>query len=305
MVATTTSMMQVSVDWRNAWLEGKTQRTAAAYAQALRAFEAWFQKRYNQAFDLPMFTAFDMRAWREYSLGVQKVQPQTWNLRRTAMAVLAKFCLEYGLISQNPMRDVRGEPEQEIAPRWLTDAEFGQLSRWMEIRANLCNTDQRKRRAKRDNALVTLMLHAGLRESEAAALEVSDLVIKDRSGKATVRRGKGDKKREVQLNSEARRSLSIWLEEQPQGLLFAGISTRMIQKIVKEIGAMAGIEELTPHRLRHTFAKRMVDAGRPLTEVQRLLGHTKIETTSRYTMAGEEDLAEAVESVIGGKTNRR
>jgi len=74
------------------------------------------------------------------------------------------------------------------------------------------------------------------------------------------------------------------------------LTTRQVQRVVAEIGRQAGIE-LTPHMLRHTFAKRLVDNGSPLTVAQKLLGHSRLDTTSRYVKPGWDDLARAVESL--------
>jgi len=76
---------------------------------------------------------------------------------------------------------------------------------------------------------------------------------------------------------------------------------RAIQKRIAEICRSAGIDEISPHRLRHTCAKRMLDAGRPLTEVQMILGHSSLNTTARYVTPGWEDLQAAVDSVAIGK----
>jgi integrase/recombinase XerC len=72
---------------------------------------------------------------------------------------------------------------------------------------------------------------------------------------------------------------------------------RAVQKAFDQIGTACGVE-FTPHTLRHTFGKRLVDAGRPLTEVAALLGHESISTTEIYTKPGLEDLEKAVDSLV-------
>jgi site-specific recombinase XerC len=122
-----------------------------------------------------------------------------------------------------------------------------------------------------------------------------------------VRMGKGEKFRKVPLGSEARRLVRAWIDvrgEQPGPLITSDrggrLSARGIQKRIRALGKAAGIK-LTPHMLRHTGAMRMVRAGRPLTEVQKILGHAKLETTARYVVPGWEDLEKAVESIeLGG-----
>jgi len=125
----------------------------------------------------------------------------------------------------------------------------------------------------------------------------------ERVGRVTVRRGKGDKFRQVPLAKEARRALRLWLDTRgaDPGPVFPSkrtprISTRAVIERVREIGRMAGVE-LTPHDLRHTCAKRMCDEGVPLTVVQKILGHSRLETTARYVKPGWDDLAAAVERI--------
>jgi integrase/recombinase XerC len=72
-----------------------------------------------------------------------------------------------------------------------------------------------------------------------------------------------------------------------------------IQKLIDRYGRKIGLE-VSPHVLRHTFAKRLVDAGVPLPIVARLLGHNSIKTTAIYVEPGQEDLAKAVELLPGG-----
>jgi len=131
---------------------------------------------------------------------------------------------------------------------------------------------------------------------------VQDLVLKVRSGTLTVE-GKGAKWRDVPLNMSARAALRPWLEVRTEGdALFgsqkgARIAVSSVWRRVAQIGAQAQVEGLTPHRLRHSFAKNLVDAERPLNYVAKLLGHSSLQTTAIYAQPGAVDLARTVESV--------
>ena len=74
------------------------------------------------------------------------------------------------------------------------------------------------------------------------------------------------------------------------------ISARLVQRRVAEIGRVCGIP-VSPHDLRHTFAKRMLDDGAPLTVVSKLLGHSRLETTARYVQPGWADYEKWVERI--------
>lgn len=158
--------------------------------------------------------------------------------------------------------------------------------------------------ARRDEALLNLLLYTGLRVSEAAALNTDDVTINDRSGKVTVRSGKGREHRELPLHKEARKALKAYLEVRPQDQgegLFLGqrgsLGPRGIQMRLAALGEAAGVE-VTPHVLRHTFATRLLrEVGTDLVTVSALLGHESVATTAIYTQPSEEDLTEAVEGL--------
>ncbi len=144
--------------------------------------------------------------------------------------------------------------------------------------------------------------------AELCALQAPDVVLNERSGSVTVRRGKGNKARVVPLNVEARRPLWAWFAlvdgtMQESDPLFCdgqgqALQPRGVQHAIKEYGRRAGIE-VTPHILRHTFAKALADAGVSAEQIAALLGHSKLETTRRYTQPTGRDLAAAVERLEG------
>jgi integrase/recombinase XerC len=130
-------------------------------------------------------------------------------------------------------------------------------------------------------------------------------VLNDRSGHLVVRSGKHNKYREVPLNAGARKVLHEWLTVRPgvdDDVLLLGrgrqpLQPRGVQRRVARYAQRAGLADVTPHTLRHSFGKNLVDAGRPLTEVAALLGHTRLNTTAIYTQPGQENLRKAVEAV--------
>lgn len=300
-------------DWKTQFAQaqltqGKSKNTLDAYLSDLKAFVEWFLLTNGEAFRPELLNNFDLRAFRTASLEAYRVSPATWNRRRASLRVFCEWSRVQGWVSYDVMDGVLGVEAEELAPHWLEKNEFARLMRQLEINLNAANTQGRRDRAVRDAALVAVMVFGGLRESEAAALLAMDVTLSERAGKLSVRLSKGEKSREVPLNSEARRWLGAWLAilkpENGVTPVFE-ISTRMIQDRVADLGKEAGISELTPHRLRHTCAKRMIDGGAQLTAVQKILGHAKLETTARYTMAGWEDLESAVEGGISGRANGR
>lgn len=288
----------------SAWLaEERSPRTVEVYRQDLATFCTWFERTNGQVFVPGLMNSTDVRAWREYTLSVERLAPATWNRRRAALKVLCEWIKQDLRVGLFPFdKKIKPAFEQEQAPRWLNQAEERALMRQVEINIHAANTLQRRQRAVRDQALVAVMRYAGLRVEEVANLLLSDLQLSERKGMITVRLGKREKTRHVPLSSSVREALAEWLAVRGSaaGFLFLDgdkpLSVRGIQKRIEGLADQTGIDGLTCHALRHTCAKSMVDAGRPLTEVKNILGHEKIETTAHYVRPGREDLAEAVEA---------
>jgi site-specific recombinase XerD len=116
------------------------------------------------------------------------------------------------------------------------------------------------------------------------------------------RGGKGYKDRTVPLNSDVRRALTVYGDARPtvaDDHLFVGqrgapLQPQGVQQVVAKYARRAGLPDVTPHVLRHTFAKHVLDAGEDLATVQRLLGHDRLETTAIYTQPTALDPEEAV-----------
>lgn len=111
-----------------------------------------------------------------------------------------------------------------------------------------------------------------------------------------MRHGKRDRFREVPLNAEARRVLERYLDVRPTSSsprLFLGqrgpIGPEAVQRVVRKYVRLAQLEEATPHTLRHTFAKRVLEGGAPAVTVARLLGHGSVETIASRRSSAETD----------------
>ena len=186
-------------------------------------------------------------------------------------------------------------------PRWLTRAEQFAL-----LRAAQEATQSTMLRSRRDEAIIVLLLNTGLRLSEIEALNLSDLEINARSGTVRVRQGKGCQARTVPLNHAARTALQAWLEVRPAedddkpvfwsqkgGRWGARASANVVGKLANQ----AQLSAVSPHALRHSFAKNLVDAAVGLEKVATLLGHASLDTTRIYTQPSATDLQPATEKV--------
>jgi len=137
---------------------------------------------------------------------------------------------------------------------------------------------------------------------ELCALRWSDVRISDRKGMLVVRSGKGSKRREIPLNKDARSALLLLGYSDNAGKdtpVVVGqrgaVTVRGLQNILEKY--KGDLENFSPHSLRHTFCKNLVDAGVGLEKVAALAGHESLDTTRRYCSPSEHDLARAVELI--------
>lgn len=149
--------------------------------------------------------------------------------------------------------------------------------------------DKAKNHNKRNYLLLLIMFRTGLRVSEVVKLKKQD--IKD--GNITVRQGKGKKDRVVTIESELDNILGFYLDGlQPQDKLFP-VTTRRVQDICHKYGG----KDLHPHVLRHSFAVHCLKCGMNLRSLQKILGHSNLNTTQVYLDVVGEDVAQDFKKV--------
>lgn len=267
-----------------------TPSTHRAYELSLRQFHEWYLSTYDEEPDASLLTAEEAREWRSYLLNVKRFSAATVNQRLAALRGVARH---YGRsLSVKGMKKV----EAPIEP--LNGRQIGRLfavldgSRWLD---------------KRNVAIVSLMVRAGLRVSEVVSLHKDDLLISERKGQVTIRRGKGLKERTVPLSRLARLVLEAYLAERPSfsnEMLFVSqtgspLASRDIQRLVRNASNKVGIPSLvTPHILRHTFATRALRQTKmDLATLSRILGHENLMTTARYLHPDKARVDEMVEEL--------
>lgn len=279
---------------------GKRPNTVLAYCRDVIHFGAWFLSTTGRSFHPQAVDPRDIGEYRSYLLQRNR-KPATINRSLIALKRYFDWALREELITDSPFEILERflvKEQSDTAPRWLTYREQRALVRAV-----------REGRSRRDMAIVQTLLGTGLRVSELAALQIQDLTIKERSGRLTVRQGKGGKARTVPLDNRTRYALAGYLEERqnhPHGQrqrLFLGqrgpIRQRAISYVVEKYAYNARLENLSPHTLRHSFAKNLVDTGTPLDQVATLLGHERLDTVRIYTRPSEADLERAVRRAAG------
>jgi integrase/recombinase XerC len=290
------------------YLEGqdRAETTIRGYLADLRLFTKWFLAELGESFTLPRWTAADIRRYRQ-TLLAQGAKPQTINRRLAAIASFGNWAVQAGHLESNPALHIRSVATAALSPKWLEKKDKAALVRAAEKDVQLA----RKRYPRlwisrlRDASMLTLLLNTGLRVGELCAFNLGDLQLSERKGSVTVPSGKGQKQRLVPLNAEVRIILQQWMIYRPvveTSALFTGqrnerVTARSVQRAVARLAEAAGLSGVTPHVLRHTFAKSLLDSGVGIEKVAALLGHSDLNTTRIYITPSEGDLEEAVKQL--------
>ena len=291
--------------------QGRAERTVSGYLANLPIFSTWFERTTGETFQPEFVTPTDIREFRQHSLLHKKNSGNTINRRLAALTAYFAFLVKQGKLEQNPALGIQKVDVPRSSPRWLDRKEQYRLSRVLEqdLQLAMARYPKRWKSRQRDFSLLSLLKHTGLRVHEVAHLELGDLNISARKGSLLVRKGKGNKQRIIPLNADARKALENWLAIRPDipGNEFVfialesdakdALSSRTIQRIVARYGKKADLPELTPHVLRHTFAKNLVNSGVTLEKVAALLGHSSLDTTRIYITPSMKDLEQAVAQV--------
>lgn len=269
-------------------LTGHTPRT---YLGAVRAYLTWLQGAGADGDPLNDATAKDwaVRDYRSYLVTVAKRATPTVNKH---LAALQDFYTRRGL---GQPQGVRRHQVPRHAPRAL-----GPRAKKRYLRAvEACPS-------ARDQAIALLPLYAGTRIAEMAALDVADVRLSARKGELHLV-GKGEKSRTVPVHPALRGALAAWLAERPSrpgadlpALFISGRGTRMtadaLADVIDRITAAAGLDdEVTSHRLRHTFGTELTRKGVDIVTVAELMGHASLETTRLYTRPSAEDMQQAID----------
>lgn len=281
--------------------QDRAAATISGYLNDLSLFKRWLNKPWDT------IISADVRNYRQEMLN-QSAAARTINRKLAALAAFGAWATHSGILKENPALKIRSVETTTIAPRWLEKKERSALVQ--AIRDDLQKSQLRYPRLwllrLRDAVCVTLLLNTGLRVSELCNLKMSDLLLTERKSTLTVRAGKGTKQRVVPINRDARQMLEQWLATHPQtsdNFLFSGqrgerMQVRSVQLAITRLSKAAGLEGVTCHVCRHTFAKSLLDNGVTLEKVATLLGHESLDTTRLYVTPGERDLEQAVGSLV-------
>ena len=185
-------------------------------------------------------------------------------------------------IVKSPVRRIHRVKTAQVAKETLSDEE-------LETLRDACEKS-------RDLAVVDLLASTGMRIGELVRLDIADVNLQERECIVT---GKGNKQRPVYFDARAKLHLAEYLETRADNnsALFVSLDSKAkritvggMELRLRNLGKKAGVSRVHPHKFRRTLATHAIDKGMPIEQVQKLLGHAKIDTTMHYAMVNQSNV---------------
>ncbi|YCM45381.1 tyrosine recombinase XerC [Verrucomicrobiaceae bacterium 227] len=272
--------------------KNSSPKTLENYTLALRLLREWLGDRFTKWRDL---TPDHFRAYL-FELQKAELARSTVRLRFAAYRSFYKFLVHRRGYPKSPVAEVELPKADKPLPVVLTLTQIEELLA-LPMKSELEGQAPSWMR-ERDAAILELFYSTGLRLAELASLDVETIDTVNESVRVM---GKGSKERLVPIGSFAMKAMQVYRSaaEVYEGPLFISklrkrLSTRSINSVLKKYLGQSSIAfNVTPHKLRHSFATHLLDHGADLRSVQALLGHASLSTTQIYTHVTKERLREA------------
>ena len=257
-------------------VEGCSPKTIAYYRTTLEHMTEAVAKPYTQV------TSDDLRSYlSDYELkrGAGKVTVD--NIRRI-MSSFFSWLEDEDYVVKSPVRRIHRVKCAQVTKEVLTDEQVESLR-------DGCT-------CTRDLAIIEMLASTGMRVGELVKLDIADIDLQERE---CVVIGKGNKQRPVYFDARAKLRINEYLAQrhddspalfvslrgEPKRMTIGNVETRM-----RELGRATSVGRVHPHKFRRTLATRAIDKGMPIEQVQKLLGHAKIDTTMRYAMVDQNNV---------------
>ena len=257
-------------------LEGCSEKTLAYYKSTL-------DKLFNSSNKLAAeITSEDIRMYLSNFQITRQVSKMTIDNNRRIFSTFFSWLENEDLILKSPMRKIHKVKQDITVQKVFTDENM------VTLRDN-CKDERSK-------ALVDLLESTGMRVGELVKLNRTDIDFEQRQ---TIVIGKGSKEREVYFNASAKLHLKEYLDTRTddcpalfvqQKAPYNRLSISGVESALRRLGKCANINKVHPHRFRRTMATEAINRGMPVEQVQRLLGHAKIDTTMRYAQVDQQNV---------------
>lgn len=278
-------------------MEDLSAVTIRNYLSDLRQFMVWCERSWQEVQEQCSFTPQAVAPpllirYRTYLQTTLWLKPATVN--RTLMSLKRYFAwaTKAGVLRSDPASTLKFVPKEALTPRHLSDEEENALV----AAVNATGT-------QRDQTIITLLLHTGLRAQELCTLTRQQVSLGRRNGTLHII-GKRRKVRDVPLNATARSALGKYLATLPQECQYLfpsekthkALTGRALGHLVTKYASQAEVADVSPHDLRHRFGYRMA-AVVPLHRLAQIMGHDSLDTTMLYIRGTKQDLQQDVEKI--------
>lgn len=260
-------------------IEGCSEKTLHYYKQSVEKLLASVAK------DVRSVTTNDIRCYLADLQSVRNLSKVTMDNLRRIFSTFFSWLEDEDYIVKSPVRRIHKVRTDTLVKEVLTDESI-------ETLRDSCQE-------VRDIAMVDLLASTGMRVGELVRIDRKDVDFHERQ---CVVFGKGSKEREVYFNARTKIHLLKYLEQRTDDnpALFVSLSkphSRLtiggVEARLRNLGRSADIAKLHPHKFRRTLATMAIDKGMPIEQVQKLLGHERIDTTLHYAMVNQENVKRA------------
>jgi integrase/recombinase XerD len=287
------------------YTRGHSPRTCYAYHSDLGLWADWLLEAGK---DWQRARAADVEQYVAWQLRERQVSAHIVNRRLSTLSSFYRWALKHEIVTGDPVYLADKPKRPQRIPVWLEREEQARLTATLEDRTHLPlnifgqNPEHMTETRRRYEVLFGLLLNSGLRISEALGLKVADVRRVDGAAKSVRVIGKGDKERRVPLPAAFGAEFGDWLKDRPNGeWVFAKVpgqppaSAQAARAYLRGMLQKAGIEKkISPHKLRHTYATNLLNAGAELVDIKALLGHESISTTQIYSHVGQARMEQVV-----------
>ena len=257
-------------------VEGCSERTIKYYKEIIEKFVNNFDKSIKQ------ISTNEIRNYLSNYKDNSSCGATTIDNIRRVLSSFFSWLEDEDYIMKSPVRRIHKIKTAVVVKEVLTDENLEKLRDECE---NI-----------RDLSLIELLISTGMRVGELVNLNINSLNFEDRS---CIVLGKGNKEREVYFDAKTKLHLKEYISKRNDSneALFVSmkephqrLSISGIELIIRTLGINSNINKVHPHKFRRTLATMAIDKGMPVEQVQKLLGHVKIETTMHYALVNQSNV---------------
>lgn len=257
-------------------IEGCSENTLKYYCNTLNKMSTFISK------DICTIETNDLRLYLSNYQSTHNSSKITLDNIRRIMSTFFAWLEDEDYIIKSPVRRIHKVKTTQIVKETLSDEHLEQLR-------DKCSHP-------RDLAIIDLLISTGIRVGELVKLNRNDIDFEERE---CIVLGKGDKERKVYFDAKTKVHLMQYLDMRTDSnpALFVSIhapwnrlSIAGVEKFLANLGSKSQVRHVHPHKFRRTMATMAIEKGMPIEQVQKLLGHTKIDTTLHYAIVNQANV---------------